>query len=107
VPAVRARRSQIAFRDPAGVPTAYKGTLLDASYRLDLLDLLVEDTVVIEVKSVERLLLVHDAQVLTYLRLTRCPVGLLINFNVPKLVDGVRRIINPDLRSLRSSVPPL
>jgi GxxExxY protein len=77
------------------VPIIYKGVLLDASYRLDLL---VEDTVVVEVKSVERLIPVHDAQVLNYLRLVRCPAGLLINFNVPKLVDGVKRLINPNLR---------
>lgn len=55
---------------------------------------MVEDQVVVELKSVERLLPVYDAQLLTYLRLTGCPAGLLINFNVPKLVDGIRRKIN-------------
>jgi len=69
----------------------YKGTALDAMYRIDLL---VEDLVVVELKSVERLLPVHQAQVLTYLGLTGCPAGLLINFNVPKLIDGVKRLIN-------------
>jgi GxxExxY protein len=55
---------------------------------------MVEDLVVVELKSVERMLPVYDAQLLTYLRLTGCPAGLLINFNVPKLIDGVRRVIN-------------
>jgi GxxExxY protein len=58
-------------------------------------DLIVEDVVVIEVKSVATLLPVHEAQSLTYMKLTNCPVGLLINFNVPRLMDGVRRLINP------------
>jgi GxxExxY protein len=77
------------------VPITYKGTVLDSAYRLDLL---VEDTVVVEVKCVDRLLPVHEAQVLTYLRLARHPAGLLINFNVSRLVDGVKRLINPRLR---------
>lgn len=61
---------------------------LDAKYRIDLL---VEDLVVVEMKSVDDLLPVHQAQVLTYMRLTGCPAGLLINLNVPKLIDGVKR----------------
>jgi GxxExxY protein len=74
------------------VPILYKGMALDAKYRIDLL---VEDLVVVEVKSVDRLLPVHQAQVITYMRLTDCPAGLLINFNVPKLIDGVKRLILP------------
>ena len=73
------------------VPIRYKEMALDAKYRIDLL---VEDLVVVEVKSVDCLLPVHQAQVLTYIRLTRCPAGLLINFNVPKLIDGVKRLSN-------------
>ena len=71
---------------------------LDTSYRMDLI---VEDLVIVEVKSVAALelaarrLRVHQAQVLTYMALTGCPAGLLINFNTAKLVDGVRRLINP------------
>jgi GxxExxY protein len=75
------------------VPILYKCRELDAKYRIDLL---VADLVVVEVKSVECLLPVHQAQVLTYVRLTGCPAGLLINFNVPKLVDGVKRLRNLD-----------
>jgi GxxExxY protein len=68
---------------------------LDASDRLDLV---VEDTVVVEVKSVSALEAVHDAQVLTYINLSARPVGLLINFNVPQLVLGVKRFINRSRR---------
>ena len=79
----------------------YKGVALDC--RLEI-DLLVDDTVVVEVKAVQALVPVHEAQLLTYLRLARYPVGLLINFNVPLLKDGVNRIVNKE--KLRSSVPP-
>jgi GxxExxY protein len=78
----------------------YKGLSLDTSYRLDLV---VENTVVIEVKSVVEVLPVHRSQLLTYLKLVDCPVGLIINFNVPLLVDGVKRVLNPAAR-LRSMV---
>ena len=74
------------------LPIVYKGRTLDTSYRVDLI---VEDCVVVEVKSVATILPVHHAQVLTYLRLTGCPAGLLINFHVPKLMDGVRRVVSP------------
>lgn len=73
------------------VPVRYKSLPLDANYRVDLM---VENLVIVELKSVERLLPVHDSQVLTYLHLTNCPAGLLINFNVPKLTDGIKRLLN-------------
>ena len=74
------------------VPILYKGMELDANYRIDLL---VENLVVVEVKSLDRVLGVHEAQILTYMRLTGSPAGLLINFNVAKLIDGVKRLMNP------------
>lgn len=70
------------------LPVKYKEVVLDCGYRLDLL---VAGQVVVEVKSVEKLEKIHEAQILTYLRLTGCKVGLIINFNVPVLKDGVRR----------------
>ena len=66
----------------------YKGVHLDCDYRMDFI---VEDKVVIEIKSVEHVLAVHEAQPLTYLRLPGCKVGLLINFNVAVLKDGITR----------------
>ncbi len=74
------------------LPLLYRGVRLDCGFRVDLL---VEDLVVVEVKSIESLERVHSAQVLSYLRMLKRSVGLLINFNVQWLVrDGVRRIVN-------------
>jgi GxxExxY protein len=73
------------------VPIYYDGLRLDGGYRLDLL---VNNKVIVETKAVERLLPVHYAQLLSYLRLTDKRLGLLINFNVPCLVDGLKRIVN-------------
>jgi GxxExxY protein len=72
------------------MPLIYKGKKLDIGYRIDLL---VEDKVIIEVKAVDALNPVHLAQLMTYLKLSRCRIGLLINFNVPFLKDGIRRVI--------------
>jgi GxxExxY protein len=72
------------------MPLIYNGRRLDLGYRLDLL---VEGKVVIEVKSVECLIPVHIAQLMTYLKLSGCRIGLLINFNVVFLKEGIRRII--------------
>lgn len=83
------------------IPIVYKGMSLEACYRIDLI---VEDTVVVEVKSVATLLPVHQAQLLTYMQLTECPVGLLINFNVARLMDGVKRLINPRATGRRTEV---
>jgi GxxExxY protein len=66
----------------------YKGITIDRGYRLDFL---VEQQVVVEIKAVTQLLPIHDAQLLTYLKLGDYPVGLLLNFNVPVLKDGIRR----------------
>jgi GxxExxY protein len=73
------------------IPVVYKGRPLDTRYDVGLI---VEDLVVVEVKSVGALIPRHEAQTLTYMQLTTCPVGLLINFNVPSLMDGVRRLLN-------------
>lgn len=78
----------IRFMRQLELPVSYKGLKLACGYRIDLL---VEDTVVVELKAVEQLLPVHEAQLLTYLHLANKPVGLLINFNVPLLKDGIRR----------------
>lgn len=72
------------------MPVEYKGVLIDCSYRLDFV---VAGKVVVEVKAVDTLLPVHEAQLLTYLKLTGCRVGLLINFNVPVLKNGIKRLV--------------
>ncbi|HEC36572.1 MAG TPA: GxxExxY protein, partial [Anaerolineae bacterium] len=84
------------------LPVVYQEVKLDCGYRLDLL---VEEAVIVEVKAVDRLMPIHQAQLLSYLKLSGCKVGLLINFNVKVLKDGIRRMVNdsPDtLRSLRA-----
>jgi GxxExxY protein len=73
------------------VPLCYKGVTLDSAYRFDLL---VEDQIVVEVKAIDAVAPVHEAQLLSYLRLMDKPLGLLINFNVPLLTDGVTRRMN-------------
>jgi len=70
------------------IPVVFKGETLEADFRIDLL---VEHEIIIELKAVEVLLPVHDAQLLTYMKLAEKKLGFLINFNVPKLVDGFRR----------------
>jgi GxxExxY protein len=73
------------------LPINYRGVYLECGYRIDIL---VEGKVIIEVKSVNELNNVHLAQTLTYLKLTNCKLGLLINFNVARVKDGIKRIIN-------------
>ena len=73
------------------LPITYRGRQLDRGYRIDLL---VERSVLVEVKSIERLERVHSAQVLSCLRLLKLRIGLLINFNVPWLQNGIKRIVN-------------
>lgn len=69
----------------------YRGVSLDCGYRLDLF---VSDLVIVELKSVDKLLPIHEAQMLSYLKLSGCKVGLLINFNVKVLKDGIKRVVN-------------
>lgn len=84
-------QTRLDFRRQVPLPVVYKGVKLDCGYRMDLV---VEEMVIVEFKTVEVLLPVHDAQLLSYLKLSGIPVGLLINFHVPVLKDGIRRIVN-------------
>jgi GxxExxY protein len=72
------------------LPLVYKEVKLDAGYRIDLL---VEGQIVVELKSVEALCDIHMAQILTYMKLSECKLGLLANFNVKHLKDGIKRVI--------------
>ena len=84
------QQASIRFVRQDPVPITYKGLLLDCGYRLDLL---VEERLVVELKSVEELLPIFDAQVLTYMKLAKKSVVLLINFNVPMLKMGLKRFV--------------
>ncbi len=81
----------IEFKQQVPLPVFYKGIKLNAGYRIGML---VENKVIIEIKSVEDLAPIHTAQLLTYLKLRDIHLGLLINFNNVKVVDGIRRVLN-------------
>jgi GxxExxY protein len=81
----------VVFDREIPLPLQYKSLRLNHNYRLDLV---VAGVIIVELKSVEKLLPIHEAQVLTYLKLKQLPVGLLINFNVPVLRSGIVRIAN-------------
>ena len=72
------------------MPVRYKGVLLDCGYRIDVL---VNGDLIVEIKSVETLIPIHQAQILTYMRLAKIPVGLLINFNLTRLQNGIKRFV--------------
>ncbi len=81
----------IRVKREVSIPLNYKGKVLSKSLRLDLL---LEDCLVVEAKSVDMLLPVHSAQLLTYLRITKLKLGLLLNFNVVVMRDGIKRVVN-------------
>jgi GxxExxY protein len=81
----------ITFERQKPLPLVYKDVKLECGYRVDLL---VDARVVVELKAVDALAPIHDAIVLTYLRLSGCRIGLLINFNLAVLKDGIRRLVN-------------
>ncbi len=73
------------------LPITYEGIDIDAGYRIDMI---VGDIVIIEHKTVEKLLAIHEAQLLTYLKLKKCKLGFLLNWNVPRMKDGIKRMVN-------------
>jgi GxxExxY protein len=81
----------VRFTRQVPLPVTYRGIKIDCGYRLDFL---VDDLVVVEIKSVEKLAPIHSAQLITYLKLMKCPVGLLLNFNVTAISRGIRRLEN-------------
>ncbi len=80
----------IAFKLQQALPVLYKGLRLDCGYRVDLL---VQDTLILELKSVDTILGIHQAQLLTYMKLSNIKTGLLINFNVQQLKSGIKRFV--------------
>jgi GxxExxY protein len=83
--------SGILFERQAAIPVLYKGKPLECSLRLDLI---VSQAIIVELKAVDILLPIHEAQLLSYLRLARKPLGLLVNFHSPTLKQGLKRLIN-------------
>jgi len=84
------KENAIGFRRQVPLPVVYKTVRLDCGYRIDIV---VENNLILELKSIERLLPIHEAQVLTYMRLSGIRTGLLMNFNTPALKDGIRRLM--------------
>jgi GxxExxY protein len=82
--------SGLSFKRQVPLPVVYKSVRLDCGYRIDIV---VENCLILEIKAMERLLPIHEAQVLTYMRLSGVHTGLLLNFNTPVLKDGIRRLM--------------
>ena len=85
------KKTELRIERQKALPLVYESIKLEIGYRLDLI---VEDKLIIEVKSVEAINDVHKAQVITYLKLSGCKLGLLVNFNVTLIKDGIKRIVN-------------
>ena len=85
------RKAGLRVEAQVSLPVHYDGLRMDSGYRIDLL---VEDVVIVELKCVEALLPIHKAQLLTYLKLANKPLGLLLNFNVAHLREGIKRVVN-------------
>jgi GxxExxY protein len=84
------RQAGLAFERQVGVPVLYKGIVFDEGFRADIV---VDRKVIVEIKSVAAIQPAHESQLLTYLRMSGIQVGLLLNFNVPRLTDGLRRLV--------------
>ena len=85
------KKRKVNIQSQVSFPIDYDGLKIDAGYRIDLL---VEEAIIVELKSVEKILPIHEAQLLTYLKLSNLKVGLLINFNVLRIKDGIKRLVN-------------
>jgi len=85
------RKRGLKVAPQVGLPVVYEGVNIDVGYRIDLL---VDDLVIVELKAVDKLAPIHEAQLLTYLKLSGKRLGLLINFNVLHLKDGIKRMVN-------------
>ena len=84
------KQAGVPFQLQHPVPVSYKGIRLDCGYRVDLL---IDGRIILELKSVDKMLAIHEAQLLTYMKLAHIPVGFLMNFNVKYLKDGMKRMV--------------
>ena len=80
----------ISFKQQASLPVQYKNIEIDCAYRIDLL---IENMLIVELKAVEKVLPIHQAQLMTYMKLANIPTGLLINFNTKLLKNGIKRVV--------------
>ena len=85
------KKAGLPFERQVALPIVYDGERLDTGYRIDIL---VAEKVIVEVKAVEKVLPIHGAQLLSYLKLSKCKLGYLLNFNVVHMKDGIKRIVN-------------
>ena len=85
------RKRGLDVQSQVGLPIKYEDVTLDVGYRIDIL---IEGKVILELKAVEKLLPIHEAQLLSYLKLSNCRLGFLLNFNVFKMKEGIRRMVN-------------
>ncbi len=85
------RKHDMDVQSQVGLPLRYEGVILDVGYRIDVL---IETKVILELKAVEKLLPIHEAQLLSYLKLSNSKLGFLLNFNVYRMKDGIRRFVN-------------
>ena len=85
------QRAGLLVQTQVGLPLKYEDVVLDVGYRVDVL---IENKVILELKAVDRLMPIHDAQILSYLKLSECKLGFLLNFNVYRMKDGIRRMVN-------------
>jgi GxxExxY protein len=89
--ALELRESEIEVKSQVGLPLIYRGKELDIGYRLDML---IEDAIIVEIKAVERIRPIHQAQLLSYVKMSNLNLGFLINFNVKSLRDGIQRLVH-------------
>jgi GxxExxY protein len=85
------QKDGLAVECEVALPVVYEKIKIDAGYRIDMI---LEGAVIIENKTVERLLPIHEAQLLTYLKMRNCKLGFLLNWNVPRMKDGIKRMVN-------------
>ena len=85
------KKRGLSVQSQVGLPIKYEDVILDVGYRVDVL---IEKKVILELKAVEKLLPIHEAQLLSYLKLSDCKLGFLLNFNVYRMKDGIRRMVN-------------
>ena len=84
------RQADIPFERQVGIPVTYKGTMLNDGFRADIV---VDRSVILEIKVVATILSAHESRLLTYLRMSGIPIGLILNFNTSRMVDGIRRFV--------------